>query len=106
LIVSHFFLDCLDTKEVQSLALRVRESASAEAIWIVSDFAVPETLFGRVIARPVVSTLYKAFGLLTGLAVRGLPNHAAALVRAEFARERRINALRGLLFSEIWTLKW
>jgi SAM-dependent methyltransferase len=102
LVVTHFFLDCLTTSEVSGLAMTIRGAVSPGALWVVSEFAVPEGWYGRLVARPVVSGLYRAFGLLTGLAVRSLPQYAAALREANFMLERRRTLLGGLLVSELW----
>ncbi len=82
LIVTHFILDCLTTEEVQSLAASLARVVTPGALWIVSDFAIPANWFGRLVARPVVLILYLAFGWLTGLEVRSLPDHSSALRQA------------------------
>ena len=102
LVVSHFFLDCLETEDVESLAWRVRDSVADGAVWVVSEFAVPTTQFGRLVAGPMVAGLYRAFGLLTGLAVRRLPDYSGALSRAGFQLEARRKRLGGLLVSDLW----
>jgi SAM-dependent methyltransferase len=102
LIVTHFFLDCLTTDEVAALALRLRPAAAPNALWVVSEFAVPEGWFGRLLAGPLVAALYLAFGLLTGLSVRRLPDHSTALRQAGFVLEERHWRLGGLLQSELW----
>jgi trans-aconitate methyltransferase len=102
LIVTHFFLDCLTTAEVATLAKRLRGSAAEGAIWVISEFAVPRSRFGRLVARRLVAALYRAFGLLTGLRVRSLPDYANALAAAGFRLETRRTWLAGLLTSEIW----
>jgi len=104
LIVSHFFLDCLSTEDVGALARGVRMSATQNAMWVVSEFAVPEGLFGRCVARPVVGGLYWAFGWLTGLRQRRLPEYAAELRAAGFRLVKRRTWLGGLLVSEVWLL--
>ena len=43
LIVTHFFLDCLTTAEIQSLAATLRAARRPQALWLVSEFAVPPT---------------------------------------------------------------
>lgn len=105
LVVTHLFLDCLTTEEVMALANRVRGAVTDGAIWVVSEFAVPPNRFGRWFARPLVSALYFAFGCLTGLRVRRLPNYPAALNEAGFELERQRTWLGGLLRSEIWIAK-
>ena len=102
LIATHFFLDCLTTEEVQALAVKLRGAAAPGAVWVVSEFAEPPTWFGRMAARPVVGFLYWAFGRLTGLRVRRLPEHGAALRAAGFLRARRRAWLGGMLVSEMW----
>jgi hypothetical protein len=103
LVVTHFFLDCLTTQEVQSLAVAIRAVVSPSALWVVSEFVTPANWYGRLVARPVVWGLYLAFGWLTGLGVRSLPNHSSALRRAGFCLQQRRAWLGGLLASELWS---
>jgi len=102
LIVTHFFLDCLTSDEVATLALRLGGCAAAAALWVVSDFAVPPTRFGRWIATPLVTGLYYAFGWLTGLRQRSLPDHATGVAQAGWSLRSKHRQLAGLLFSELW----
>src|SRR5665213_1652970 len=62
LVATHFFLDCLSTEEVRELALKLRPFVAAEARWVVSEFAIPQGWFGRLIALPLITALYGAFG--------------------------------------------
>lgn len=101
-IATHFFFDCLTTEEIAALAVRVRRCATPATGWLVSDFAVSQSLFGRLVARPIVAVLYLAFRLLTGLEVGSLPDHRRALGAAGFALVRQRRFLAGLLVSEIW----
>jgi SAM-dependent methyltransferase len=105
LVATHFFLDCLTTDEVRALAARLRPALAADAVWVVSEFAAPAGLYGRLVARPLVAALYFAFGTLTGLRVQRLPEHASALDQAGFALRRRWTRLGGLLAAETWMLK-
>jgi ubiquinone/menaquinone biosynthesis C-methylase UbiE len=102
LIATHFFLDCLSTDEVASLATRLRVVCAPSARWIVSDFAIPPNPFGHFIARPLVLLLYFAFACLTGLATRRLPDHTTALRQAGFTPIDRRTRLGGLLLAEMW----
>jgi hypothetical protein len=102
LVVSHFFLDCLTTEEIRSLARDVMATVEPGALWIVSEFAVPAGRFGRWVAAPLVAVLYCAFGLLTGLHVRRLPDHRSALKDAGFRLRQTRRWLGGLLVSELW----
>jgi hypothetical protein len=102
LIATHFFLDCLTQAEVESLATRLRSAVSPTAHWVISEFAIPADWFGRLVARPLVAILYVSFGLLTGLTVRSLPDHASALRQAGFDLQERRTRLAGLLIAELW----
>lgn len=104
LIATHFFLDCLTTQEIQSLATRLRHAVAPGALWVVSEFAVPAGWYGRLVARPLVAALYFCFWLLTGLAVRRLPEHGAALRDAGFTLVEQKRRLGGLLVAELWTV--
>jgi ubiquinone/menaquinone biosynthesis C-methylase UbiE len=101
-VATHFFLDCLTTADVESLAMRVRESLISDAAWVVSEFAIPDNWYGRFIARPIITALYFAFGCLTGLTIRELPRHREALQRAGFILTNERKWLSGLLVSELW----
>lgn len=103
LVVTHFFLDCLTTEEIRLLAATVRIALDEGALWVISEFAIPRNRFGRIVARPLVAALYWAFGWLTGLRVRGLPDHASALRGAGFTLTKRRTWLSGLLTSELWS---
>lgn len=104
LIATHFFLDCLSTAEVAALASNLRACATPRTRWVLSEFAVPPGRFGTLIARPLVTALYCAFALFTGLRVLRLPACAQALAAAGFTRIQQRQFLRGLLVAELWTL--
>jgi trans-aconitate methyltransferase len=103
LVVSHFFLDCLTTTEVAELARRLRPSLSPQALWLISEFAVPESRFGRLVAKPIVSGLYAAFRLLAGVRVQQLPNYAEAISKQGFRCECKQALLGGGLVTEVWS---
>ncbi len=102
LVATHFFLDCLTTVEVESLATLLRKTMTSDAVWVVSEFAIPDNWYGRLIAGPLVTALYVAFGFLTGLTIRELPRHREALQRAGFVLARQRKRMSGLLVSELW----
>jgi SAM-dependent methyltransferase len=104
LVVTHFCLDCLTTGEIAALAERLRRELAPTARWVVSEFAIPDRWFGRIVARPLIRSLYLAFRLFTGLGIDRLPDHRGALKRAGFSLARERKLLCGLLVSEIWIL--
>ena len=82
--------------------LKLHDAVSPSAMWIVSEFAVPSSWFGRLVARPLVWLLYRAFGLLTGLkdsqparpscrlAQRGIYPHPTPMLAVRTAGERDV----------------
>jgi len=101
LIATHFFLDCLTDAEVRNLAYRLRNHVGPDAAWVISEFAIPSNLYGQAIARPLISALYRAFGLLTNLGIRQLPNYRLALSQSGWSLVHRRRWLAGLLGSEL-----
>jgi len=104
LIATHFFLDCFTDPEIENLACRLRHHVSPGVVWVISEFAIPSNFFGLAIAQPLISALYLAFGLLTNLRIRHLPNHRAALARSGWFLAHQEGSLAGLLVSEMWQL--
>jgi hypothetical protein len=102
LIVTHFFLDCLDTNEIADLAQRLTPFLVPDALWLASEFAIPESRFGRAIAAPLVSFLYRAFRLLTHLQQQSLPHYDGALSATGWVLERGSAHLGGMLVSQLW----
>lgn len=101
LVITHFFLDCLSTDEVQALASRIRPHLAPNALWIVSEFTIPSGP-AAFAAKFIVAALYAAFRLITGLRTSALPDYAAALSRSGFALNERTHFLCGLLVSDLW----
>jgi ubiquinone/menaquinone biosynthesis C-methylase UbiE len=102
LIATHFFLDCLTTEEISSLAQRLTPATTPGAQWLVSDFAIPPTAFGRLFAAPLIALLYHAFRVLTSLHLTHLPNHQSALEKSGWTFESHHQHLKGLLISQLW----
>lgn len=103
LVATHFLLDCLGQAEVDALVESVVPALAPGACWLVSEFRVPPGAL-RWPARLYIRSLYAAFGLLTGLRIRQLPDHAAALARVGFAPVAVQHSLFGILTAELWRL--
>jgi SAM-dependent methyltransferase len=102
LIVSHFFLDCFFPRELELLLDRLHARTAPEARWVISEFAIPSGGLRAAFARGVVSLLYRSFGLLTGLQVRKLPDHAALMAARGWRLTSQRTYLAGLLRAEVW----
>jgi ubiquinone/menaquinone biosynthesis C-methylase UbiE len=102
LVATHFFLDCLTEEEVSSLIDAVSPHLAPGAIWLVSEFVIPDRQPASFLGRPLIAALYLAFGIVAGLKVRQLPDYASALSKAGFVVEARNAYLAGILISEVW----
>jgi SAM-dependent methyltransferase len=103
LVTTHFLLDCLTQPEVESLVDSILPVLSPGSLWLVSEFRVPPGAFGWP-ARLYIRALYAAFGLLTGLQTRRLPDHSRTLAKAGFVPVAVHHALFGVLTAELWQL--
>ncbi len=103
LIVSHFFLDCFFPHQLEQLFDHVLPHIRPGAQWLISEFAIPRNAFAAYLARGLIGLMYRAFGALTGLAVRALPDYAAALDRRGFVPGQERRYLAGLLCSQVWS---
>lgn len=104
LVVSHFFFDCFFPPQLERLFDRILPHLRPGAQWVVSEFAIPRNSFTAYLAGRLIGLLYRAFGLLTGLSVRALPDYAAALLRRGFVLHHDRRYLAGLLCSQVWSL--
>ncbi|SDE70389.1 class I SAM-dependent methyltransferase [Terriglobus roseus] len=102
LIVTHFFLDCLNDAEVEHIAHDAALCATADARWVISDFHIPDHGAMRLPSRLIVRLLYLAFRLLTGLRAQQLPTHGPILHRNGWQMQQQQTSLGGLLISELW----
>lgn len=100
LIVSHFFLDCLNESDARTMISRVAAAAGPGARWIISEFQQP----GRWAAW-IVHGLYQFFRVTTGLRTGSLVDYGAILKRNGFHLASRESAWGGLLVSDVWILR-
>ncbi len=105
LIISHFFLDCLTDEELRALVRRIKAALSPQALWVISEFAIPESEGWNQFATLLVTSLYKAFGWLTGLRTGKLPQYAAILRESGFVLRKERQRLGGILVSQLWQLE-
>jgi hypothetical protein len=102
LIATHFVLDCLTSEEIAHLAQLLASSIATGAQWLISEFAIPPTRFGHLLAAPLVFFLYASFRFLTGLPLNHLPNHPTALEKSGWTLQSHYPRLKGLLISQVW----
>ena len=96
LIATHFFLDCLNQRDLERLIERAARAAKPGALWIVSEFRRPSW------AAPLLAALFLFFRATTGLATRRLTDHRPLLGKHGFRLKCEETARHGLLASEVW----
>lgn len=101
LVVTHFFLDCLTQPELDELVTRIVPALAPGALWLISDFRIPEGPM-RLPARVYVRSLYLAFRMLTGLKTTQLPDYASPFAEQGLTCKARHRSLAGLLTTELW----
>jgi len=94
LIVTHFFLDCFDQKDLSLLVERLAQAAQPRAQWVISEFRKPGLM---------VAFLYLFFRAATGLKNRRLVDYHPLLAKQGFELKRSASAWGGRLVSELWT---
>lgn len=99
LIVTHFFLDCLDESEAAALVDRIAVAAAPNARWLISEFRAENWW-----SRPVIAALYLFFRITTGLKTRRLIDHHLWLQQHGFTLEKSERSRAGLLVSELWRI--
>ncbi len=101
LVVTHFFLDCLEQEEVATLVRRVAAGLAPGGLWVVSEFRVPEGWLG-VPAWLLVRGLYLVFRVLTGLKATRLPDYERVLIGAGFEVVAERLMVGGVLVSQVF----
>ena len=102
LIVSHFFLDCFTSQELDSLIGRISAAARPKARWILSEFRLPDSGIWRFAGGALIQVMYWFFHIATGLKTNRAPDYRAAFTGQGFRCIRSRSTLGGLLASELW----
>jgi SAM-dependent methyltransferase len=101
-IVTHFFLDCFDEDEARHLIAQLANALTPDGSWLVSEFAIAVKGWRRLHARIWIGTMYRFFGITTGLRARALPPIEMLMREAGMYRTEREQARAGLMVSEVW----
>lgn len=102
LVATNFFLDCFPVDEIESLVKRVLSESAAEVLWLDGDFRLPPGGWPRLGARFLLSVMYRAFQMSTGLAVQSLADSAPILLGSGFSLVSEEKRLKGFLSSRLW----
>src|SRR5580693_3933261 len=101
-LVTHFFLDVLDSRDAEAVIGKVSAALSPGAVWLVSEFQEPTAAIRRLHARLWLWGMYGFFALATGLHVRKLPPYRGMLERRGLAEIEHRETRFGLIRSQVW----
>ncbi len=101
-IVTNFFLDCFTEDEARRIIGCLAESLTANGLWLLSEFEIPERGWQRLHAHVWVWIMYRFFRATTGLSAIALPPVDGLLRAAALRRIARQEERVGLIVSEIW----
>lgn len=101
-VVTNFFLDCFTDEDLAPLVRQLAEALAPEGIWIVAEFAIPPRGWQRAHARIWIWTMYRFFGITTGLRAQKLPAIARLMREAGMIRVEQQSERAGLMVSEVW----
>jgi len=105
LLVTHFFLDCLNEAEISALCTRLQPSLQADTLWLISEFAIPTNFLLRPLALSLISFMYTAFNWMTSLQAKYLPNYKSVLESHGWRCIQHHHFATGLLVSQLWLNK-
>ncbi|MBA3650081.1 MAG: class I SAM-dependent methyltransferase [Chthoniobacterales bacterium] len=102
LIVAHFFLDCFAGAALCDVVEKLGRAATHDALWLLSDFRIPDFGWSRLWARFCIRTMYLFFGLVSGLGTQRLEDPSPGLRSAGFERVSQRLTRGGMIKSELW----
>ncbi|MBU6399221.1 MAG: class I SAM-dependent methyltransferase [Verrucomicrobia bacterium] len=102
LIVTHFFLDCFRPEQLERIVASIASAASARAVWLLADFAVPSRGLARCRAQIIHRMMYAFFRAATRLPARALTPPDDFLRSNHFVLRDRARSEWGLLHSDRW----
>ncbi|MBV8843408.1 MAG: class I SAM-dependent methyltransferase [Bryobacterales bacterium] len=102
LVVTHFFLDCFNAEQQETVIARLANASSCDSKWLISEFRQPASGPAASWARVWLRLLYCFFGVATHLRTRSLADHRPILARYGFRLESEEISRFGLLTSELW----
>lgn len=102
LIVTHFFLDCFRSEQLESLIAKLARAATPRASWLLADFQSAAGGFQRYRSRLILWTMYRFFRVVTRLPATALISPDVFLERNGFTLRERAVREWGLLHSDWW----
>lgn len=100
-LTTHFFLDCFNEAQLETLVPRLASAVEKGGLWIVSDFRIPKGPL-QIPAKLLLRALYAFFRRTTGIAADRLADPSPHLRESGFILESAKPIFGGILRSELW----
>lgn len=101
-IVTCFFLDCFPAPTLAKVIDHLCRAVAPDAVWLVTDFSVPDAGWSRRRAQAVHALMYAFFRLAVGLPAHRLTPPDAFLSAAGFKLTDRQEFEWGLIRADLW----
>jgi SAM-dependent methyltransferase len=101
-VLTMFFLDCFTEVDARRLIQRIAGALKPQALWLVSEFAIPGRAWRRWHAQIWIGAMYLFFGAVTGLRVRSLPPVQKLISEAGMRSVERKETRAGLMISAVY----
>lgn len=103
LVVTHFFFDCIEQRELTAIVAKLGAWSVPRAIWLMADFVIPRhSRWRRFHARAWLWLLYTFFRITAGLRTRALVDPTPHLESQGYRRVRDAHSRFGMLSSATW----
>jgi SAM-dependent methyltransferase len=102
LIVTHFFLDCFPVDQLREVVRKLSQAATANAIWLLADFCVPNEGWDRWRARAWLGAMYRFFHYAAAIDARALVDPSPFMRSENFALVQEHLFRHGMLKSQLW----
>lgn len=86
LLVTHFLLDCFESERLELIVAKLAETASGDAVWLISDFTLPKERFARAHATLWLRVMYAFFRLTARIKAKKLVDPTLYLKARGFIR--------------------
>jgi len=101
-IATHFFLDCFDPATLSDVIARLADAATDDAVWLVTDFALPPAGPRRWRAAVMHAVMYRCFRWATDLRTDRLTPPDDDLRARGFVLRHRREYSWGLVRADVW----
>jgi ubiquinone/menaquinone biosynthesis C-methylase UbiE len=106
LLVTHFFLDCFRSDQLEKVIEGLARAAHPRASWLLADFQAPASGLSALRARLILKTMYLFFRAIARLPAKSLTSPDPFIQAAGFKLRQRNVSEWGLLRADFWMRNW